>query len=348
MKQSTTLQDIADAAGVSRAAVSRCLRNDPRHSLATRKKVQDTAKRLGYKTNSLVSAWMTHIKTSRDPTKKSPDTIAVINPFPRKQGWRSLEVLPRFWAGVQYEAKRNNLTLDIIDLNAPDMSSRRFNEILDARGVRGGLVMPFPNWNGVLDLDLSKAAWATMGYSLKSPILHRTVADHNLMIKRAMERLLESGHQRIGFAISEKANYRANGQWVAAFSTHQQTLVDPENRIPILLKDFANKKDAHTYLTPWYQNHRPDAILSNHPFIPEWARRVRVRIPDQLSWIAINYGLKLSGISQIVYDWRGMGRSTVQLIIQQIIRNETGIPRVPQISLHPGKLIIDKTFKKKV
>ncbi|AKP64264.1 catabolite control protein A [Levilactobacillus koreensis JCM 16448] len=53
MSEKPTIKDVAKAAGVSEATVSRALSHSPRVKRATRQKVQEVANRLGYRPNSL-------------------------------------------------------------------------------------------------------------------------------------------------------------------------------------------------------------------------------------------------------------------------------------------------------
>ena len=55
-KRPLTLRDVSEASGVSEMTVSRVLRNKGDVSAATRQKVQDAAKRLGYVPNKIAGA----------------------------------------------------------------------------------------------------------------------------------------------------------------------------------------------------------------------------------------------------------------------------------------------------
>jgi LacI family transcriptional regulator len=55
-KKEITIYDIAQKLGISTATVSRALKNHPAISKSTRKKIQDTAKDLGYRHNSFASS----------------------------------------------------------------------------------------------------------------------------------------------------------------------------------------------------------------------------------------------------------------------------------------------------
>ena len=66
-----TLGDVARVADVHKATAARALNHDPRISVATREKVEQAARTLGYRVNHLLAAWMS---TRR---KRVPVTNAV-------------------------------------------------------------------------------------------------------------------------------------------------------------------------------------------------------------------------------------------------------------------------------
>lgn len=55
-KARASMQDVADAARVSRATVSRALRTDPRIPEPTRARVRAAAEKLGYRTNARITS----------------------------------------------------------------------------------------------------------------------------------------------------------------------------------------------------------------------------------------------------------------------------------------------------
>ena len=62
------MQQIADAAGVSKSAVSLALRNDPRIPESTRKRIQTVADKMGYRRNPVVDSLMTQLRSGRQPS----------------------------------------------------------------------------------------------------------------------------------------------------------------------------------------------------------------------------------------------------------------------------------------
>src|SRR6266542_2725551 len=64
-KTVVTIKDIAAAAKLSLAAVSYALRNDPKIPEETRQRVQEIARRIGYRPNPRVASLMAHIRRAQ-------------------------------------------------------------------------------------------------------------------------------------------------------------------------------------------------------------------------------------------------------------------------------------------
>src|SRR5712672_334593 len=94
-----TMQQIADAAGVSRMAVSLALRNSPKISAATAERIRRLAEELGYRPNPMVSALMTQLRHSRD--MKKPSVLAYVTAFPTEEGWRRPRPAAAFYEGAR-------------------------------------------------------------------------------------------------------------------------------------------------------------------------------------------------------------------------------------------------------
>jgi DNA-binding LacI/PurR family transcriptional regulator len=82
------MQDVADRAGVSRAAVSLALRNHASIPLQTRARIQRLAEEMGYRKNPLVSALMTYQRNFK-AAKPAGMTLAFVSRFSSGDAWRA-------------------------------------------------------------------------------------------------------------------------------------------------------------------------------------------------------------------------------------------------------------------
>lgn len=343
--QKINLLTLARAAGVSKATASRALRDDPRQSLATRQRVQAAARRLGYRPHPMVTALMTQIRTTR--RTRFSGNLALLDPWPKHHGWDPRGMIPRFVEGVRMQAAVAGYALDELWLREPGMTPQRALKVLRSRGVIGLVVGPFPfdRVHHTLELDLSDFAVATMGYSLKTPDLHRACINHYASVALAMSQMRRRGYMRIGFVITERLAYRANGLLTAGYLTWQQA--EPvQNRIPhLLLPDDAADAVHQTMFRRWYRQHRPDALLGYYSPMLRWLRVMKLRVPQDVGFANLAHDLELSrdrahgvtSVSGVDLNWRGVGAATVDLIVEQINRNERGIPELPRLTLVPGQ-----------
>ena len=75
------MQQIADAVGLSKSAVSLALRNDPRLPLATRLRIKSVADQMGYRRNPVVDNLMTQLRAGRQPSFQANLGLVNCSPF---------------------------------------------------------------------------------------------------------------------------------------------------------------------------------------------------------------------------------------------------------------------------
>ena len=86
MTAGITMKVIAAQAGVTQATVSMSLANHPRISTATKKRIQDLARKLGYQPNPYVATLMRVRRQGRELTDKP--VLAFVGAFNSADGWR--------------------------------------------------------------------------------------------------------------------------------------------------------------------------------------------------------------------------------------------------------------------
>ena len=146
-----TMQHIADAAGVSRMAVSLALRNSPKISRATADRIRTIAEQLQYRPNPMVSALMTQLRHNKDV--KKPSVLAYVTAYQTEDGWRRPGPFVSFFEGAQRRAAALGYELEEWWLRQPGITEQRFSDILYTRNIHGMIVAPLPPGGGTLRLD---------------------------------------------------------------------------------------------------------------------------------------------------------------------------------------------------
>jgi DNA-binding LacI/PurR family transcriptional regulator len=334
------MQQSADAAAVSRMTVSLALRNHPRISPETRARVQQVARELGYHPDAEVSKLMSYLRRAKPP--KHASTIGLITTAAEPQPWRFNQHFRKFYEGATRRANESGYRLEEFWLKEPGLTSRRLTSILDTRAVEGLLIGPMYNASGHLSIDFSRFAAAEYGQNVWRPRLHR--ADHNhfqgmLLAVRQLERI---GHTRIGLALFEGFDRRVVHTWEGAYLYSQQDFTRGD-RVPPLVSKMLDR-DA---FFRWFQRHRPDAVISSHREVLDWLGSHGARVPQDVGFAFLDWLDESDSCAGINQHYGVVAAAAIDLIVQQIHRNEHGIPAHPKLVLIEGDWVDGPTVRKR-
>ena len=333
-----TMQQIAEAAGVSRMAVSLALRNSPKISQATRERIRRIADELGYRPNPMVSALMTQLRHGREVRK--PSVLAYVTAYETEDGWRVPGPFVAFYEGARLRAEALGYVLDKWWLRRPGMTEQRFCDILFTRDIHGLIFAPLPGAGGALHLDWPRFATSAIAYSVTSPAIHRASNDQFGTITLALAELSRLGYRRIGLAITRESDERVRQQWSAGMLVYQQG-VPREQRVPILLATTSFRRAFAT----WFREHRPDAVLSLTEQCVTAMEELGARVPDNVGFAQLALTAGDSDYAGVNQNSELVGAAAVDLVDAQLRRNERGIPAQPKTVLIPGVWVPGPTVR---
>jgi len=340
MASSVTIRVLAARAGLAPSTISIALRNDPRLPLATRQKVKALAKRLGYQPNALVAKLMAGVR--RRGIDRDPQTLAYVICWHSTMAYYHFKSYRLYREGAAARAAEFGYLFEDFAVNPQALSTARLRKILRTRAIPGVLIAPIELHpespaNFTVPLDCRPHAVSTIGYSLRSPRVHRATHDHAQGIALAFRELREQGFRRIGFAFSREIQARVEGRWLNGFLGAQFGLPAPERVPPLLLEELGQMAPFWS----WLQRHRPDALVVvelDHFNAAFAARAPSVeaggavaapllvhldRVPEAPEW----------GIDQ---HCREVGAAAFDLLMAQIHRNEKGVPAMPRTIMLEG------------
>lgn len=333
-----TLQDIADAAGVSRAAVSYALRNDPQVSKATAARIRKIAEQLEYRPNPMISSLM-HKLRSRQPAE-ARSTIGLLTAYSHPVEFRRNPVLKSLEGGMRERAEAAGFSMDVFNLDPKVQRPERLVQILKSRGIRGVLLLPLSrsNLNGFEAILAEPFSFATYGYTLQQPDLHRVCAHHLQIMFLATSRLKEAGYRQIGLVMATWAdNYYHN--WLAAYAAVQAGL-DESERVPPFVP--CEDDDVGNSCHAWIRKHHVDGLLLASSLLPDWLGSFDIPAELGIAHLHLPRGAKGAGIRQ--NNW-AIGHAMVDLVVGQLNRNECGIPESPKTILVKGSWIDGSTVR---
>ncbi len=333
-----TQQDVADAVGVSRSAVSMAFKNHPRISPEVRRRICATAERMGYLPDPMLVSLAAYRKKKRPSVFHG--TLAWLVGEP---AWNQVQQFGEFYEGAQKTARRHGFQLEVFDWAsiAAENQQGRMASVLRARNVTGILVAPQPKMNTkLLDFPWMDFAAVAMGYTLSAPRLHVVAAAQFHAVTECMRRLKETGHKRIGFLLSREHVERTQLQYLGAWMASQE-IVGLGGQIPSALMEKDHKPGP---FREWMERYQPDAIVSGE-YLPSHLRQLGWRVPEDVSVVCPNLPDEKKGISGIWEVPRNSGAAAADLLVSLIHRGERGIPDTPQTVLVEGRWMEGTTLR---
>jgi LacI family transcriptional regulator len=82
----------------------------------------------------------------------------------------------------------------------------------------------------------------------------------------------------------------------------------------------------------WYNQHRPDAVLG-FPDACDWLREEGIRVPGECEIALINIEDGDKNSIGVNHHMRELGAAVMDLVIEQLNANQTGVPAVPKVTL---------------
>lgn len=324
-----TMQSVAEQAGVSEMTVSRALKNHPSIPQRTCRRIQKIADEMGYQVNPLVSALMTQMRSGRN-LKYTP-TLAFVTAYPARDRWKSQPFTMATFLGARRRCDQLGYKLEPFWLTEPGISLERAGRILRTRAVPGLIIAPLPEPPPPMPFSWEMFSCASIGFSLKSPMLHVAGSDNFALLKIAYRKLRELGYQRIGLALRYEDDDRVDNKWIAAFAACQFYQPAPR-RVPALLTHDWDEK----HFVSWFKKSRPDAVITLHGIVQQWITKLGQRIPEDVGVAYLDRDVIGGGVSGMDQKAELTGAAAVDLAVEQINNNDRGLPLNPKVVLIEG------------
>lgn len=325
-----THKEIAAALGVHTSTVSLALRSDPRLPAATRQRVLEMAKKLGYRPNPLVTALMEQRR--KQVAKHVAATLAFVPLRREPEAFRQSTSELLYFQGFEHRAGELGFRVEEIAGKRPHLTFRRLAGILRSRGIRGVAFGVNEVPRGHLPMDLEGLASVAHGYSVLRPLLHRVTHDHCNGILLACREMRRIGYRRIGYVAYGPVDDVVNNQWLGGFSIYNERQTARNRVPPLLLKRYHQEP-----FLAWFRRHRPDAIVSIAHHVMEWLRAAGVEVPGACGYAHLDItpldSVPWAGIDQ---QSEKLGRVAAEILANQLVHNEYGKPSIPTLTLIEG------------
>lgn len=295
----------------------------------------DAPKQMGYAPDPFLTGLSAYRR--RNALAKFQGTIAWIRYWQVHNIRAKMAYHRNIWQGACQATKRFGYQIEEF-VWEKDVSAKRLEQILLARGIQGILIQPHnvaPDWG---DFDWSKFSVIRFGMSVPAPDANLVTPDSFRNTVLAMQKLFAHGYRRIGMVVMEH-DQRLGGNIQGGFLLAQAALkLTPA--IPPLFSncDFylENPAEANRQLRQWLEHYQPDAILTTESHLPGQLRDLGYRIPQDIAVAATNvHDVNVdAGIDE---QAEAVGRIAAEMLVKQIQISERGEPESPCRILVEGR-----------
>jgi len=336
MSRAPNMQQVADAAGVSKSAVSLALRDDPRLAAETRRRVQQIAEQLGYRKNPIVASLMSQLRASQTPRFQA--NFALINCSANRTLF-DVPAFADFRRGIRERADASGYGVEEFWAEEPGVPLGRLRQILHTRSIKGVLVATArearPLFLGHTEF-FHEFCFASVGAERTDPPLPRAANNFFRTARAAVDAAIRLGYRRPGLVLDARLDAllerRFSSGFVAALQDRASLLVGG------LATPLVSASIDAIEFARWLKAEKPDVVITEQTAVMDWARGLKIAVPEDLGLIHLDWNPQLR-------DWAGMnqngalvGAAAADLLIGQLVNNEIGVPD------HPKLVVIESDF----
>jgi LacI family transcriptional regulator len=335
-----TVRTLATALGLSRATVSNALRGKGRVAQATVDRVRKAAAEVGYAHNVLAGALMSELRHSRGQTFRG--VIATVDhdePDRAPHGPFHAELI----AGIRERAGELGYRLEEYLVGRRGLPMKRAKAVLDARGIQGVVLLPSwrePDWT---ELGWTQRAGVYTDYIIRKPALNCVTTDPYKSVVETLQLLAERGYRRPGLFIEKERDSRTHFRFCAPCLPFPQAERLYEDVPPLLVKE----RDRAVFAR-WFQEHKPDVVLSHLTDALDWMEELGARVPETHGFVSLNVLYRKRACAALDLQPRLIGARSVDILTGQIQRQELSVPLWPTLTTISARWVEGPTVRAEV
>ncbi|MDI1319448.1 MAG: LacI family DNA-binding transcriptional regulator [bacterium] len=334
-----SIREIARSLGLSHTTVSEAIRDSPRVNEVTRKRVQKAAKAVGYRPNPLAGALMSEMRRARSGTFRGVLAILDLD-GPDRRPASSNRYHRELARGATARAAELGFKAETIVTGTQGISDTRLDTILQARGIRGLLLLPIAGDADISGLDWTHFSGIYTDYLIERPALHAVCPDHYRSMVFAVQKLHTLGYHRLGLVLQASHDARLLHRWEAAFHAYHEHHAQKEALPPLILPEWDKKAFIR-----WFKTKKPDAVLCHRAEVIEWMEACGAKIPETHGFCCLNVASNTRPCSGLDLQPGLLGARGVELLIAALHRNDCGVPDHPSTTTIPAVWVDGPTKK---
>lgn len=315
-----TLRSLARRLGVSATTVSDALRGRGRVGAATVQRIKAAATAAGYQVNPLTSSVLSEARKARHDGLRG--VIAAIDLY-EVNHWPHGPFPAELLKGAKARAEEMGFVVETFVAGGPGMSLARLDQVLQARGILGVMVLPSWFQPDVRALDWTRYAGVFTDYVTSQPALHGVCLDHYASMFGVLRRLIRRGYRRPGYIFEQQRSVRIQHRQRAAF--HAFLEVHPEvSIVPIAVTpDVPTRAEFNA----WFRRERPDVVVTHTAVLQDW---IEAEDPTgRTGFVLLNRVDVVRPCACLDQQPQVLGARAVEMVAGQIVCGLFGPPERP-------------------
>jgi len=256
------MKDIAQKANVHQSTVSLALRNDPRLSEETCKRINEIAEELGYKPDPALRSLVAyrHMKQPRPTTQ----TIALILDLHSKSLYSENESYVTLLQSVRERAEKLGYTVDVFWYGMDYHNAQSLDRVLKARGIQGVILGAFFHPETHIDIDWNDYSLVKINLLPLEIKADAVLSNQMFSVRLATKKLYESGHRRIGLVVNDLDDEQNLNMFTAGYFIARRALeIDRKDWVdPYVFKRKRNE-ELEDEVHHWVVENKLTAFMSN-------------------------------------------------------------------------------------
>lgn len=309
-----TQRQVAEATGLTQAAVSLALRGHPRISQETREKVLNAAKELGYQVNP----WFSEMARRRPHSHLT--TIAYIHSHTREE-------LSRDDYFVELNRAAPEFGFQIDSIATRHVRPERVESILDARNIHAVVFAQTNPSAPDFNLDLSRFCIVQIGLNKSQPLFHRVIAELADAPRLCVDKAIAKGCRRI--AINLMMDERSESDQVLLRACHGVAQTTTVAKVKVYNTYWSSLEETK-YFKPILEGGYDGIISSQIRETPLW-------VPASKGIYKLNLlASKMNDVGPVI-PFADMAFVTLRRLRAKLTANERGLPRIAETICIPLK-----------
>lgn len=326
-KKSPNLRELAVAAGVSIASVSRALGGKSKVTAEKRLEIQAIARKMGYQPNLHVGQMMSSIRSRRGQTFRGNIALVWWEDSVAKRSDRRIADIRQ---GAVQRAGELGYHLDEFDVC--DHSPLSLRRIIDSRGICGILVFS-PSFSGskTWSMPLNDLACVSLGWGLWEPTLDVVRFNYFEAMRLALHHASLIFHGKIAAIWDFQTDQTAHNSVRGCFFANHPAGPGTAGKL-----FFDHKKITPKLMAEAVHKHSIECVILHSTFVPPgWLGDL---IPEK-NWIWSRDSGTSEFFGRIDPQNNVLGRWAVNLLNSKVQANDGGVPTDRQTLLVPPRWI---------